>query len=1012
MNIVYTFAFAIFLVFLIIYFTKYKITINIKNRLLFLLLISVVVRIFALKIDAYNETDINCFKSWSIMLFENGFSQFYTLDAFTDYPPGYMYILYLLGFIQNTFKLDYFSTDYTLLIKSPAIIFDIISVAVIYKLATKHINKNNAFLCALAYSLNPAVIINSAVWGQVDSIYSLFILLSIYMLTQKNYFISFLIFTVAVLIKPQAFIFSPIYMFGAYNMLSHDNFSKNSIKKLSLYAIACLCLLFILILPFAPNLNFTYVYKQYVDTLTSYPYASLNAYNFYSFIDANWVNIDQKFLFIPFSLWGTLFIVFIVLLSLYLLNKFNFKGNYFFVAGLINAFTFMFSVKMHERYLYPSILLFLFAYIYSRNKYLLFLVVGFSLTLFINCADVLNMLMNGNNLYYLQNTIKPISAINLILIFATIFLGFISFKCEQSPIDEEQEISNDLTINKVDLELNETPIKFNVIDAFLLGILVIAYSVIAFTNLGNIKSPQTMWTASSEDVIVDLGSVTNVSEIAFITGPKEDRAFSIYSSTDNLNWELELEINKNSVFEWKFINLNTEARYFKISDFDYNLMILEMAFLYDGKVLDIDSHLGGENLFDEQHLVPTQRTYLNSTYFDEIYHARTGYEFVHSMPVYEWTHPPLGKVFIALGIQLFGMTPFGFRFMGTLFGVLMLPLLYAFAKTMFRSSYWAFFCTFIFCFDFMHFAQTRIATIDTYVTFFIIGMFYFMYKYYCSSFYYTPIKKTLIPLLFSGIFFGLAVASKWPGLYAGVGLCVIFFYTIYKRYLEYKYNKNTFEFTHNFKKYSITTFAFCVLFFVIIPLTIYVTSYIPYLKTPNMDGISSIIQNQKNMYNYHSNLVSEHPFSSPWWKWIIDLRPIFYYVNTVNENIKSGISSFGNPAVWWAGAVCVFYALVKKQKDKVLIFLIIAYAAQLLPWVLVSRTTYIYHYFPSVPFITLIITYFFKNYIHYKSKYLTYSYMAIVLLLFIIFYPVISGADVDYNYVKKYLEWLPTWQLI
>lgn len=46
--------------------------------------------------------------------------------------------------------------------------------------------------------------------------------------------------------------------------------------------------------------------------------------------------------------------------------------------------------------------------------------------------------------------------------------------------------------------------------------------------------------------------------------------------------------------------------------------------------------------------------YLNSTYFDEIYHARTAYEHLHGMSAYEWTHPPLGKVTMMLGIQIFG----------------------------------------------------------------------------------------------------------------------------------------------------------------------------------------------------------------------------------------------------------------------------------------------------------------------------------------------------------------------
>lgn len=84
----------------------------------------------------------------------------------------------------------------------------------------------------------------------------------------------------------------------------------------------------------------------------------------------------------------------------------------------------------------------------------------------------------------------------------------------------------------------------------------------------------------------------------------------------------------------------------------------------------------GQALFDEQQEVPERSSFRNGTYFDEIYHGRTGYEFVHHLNVYEWTHPPLGKVFISIGIRIFGMCPFGWRIVGTVFGIFMLPLIY------------------------------------------------------------------------------------------------------------------------------------------------------------------------------------------------------------------------------------------------------------------------------------------------------------------------------------------------
>ena len=124
--------------------------------------------------------------------------------------------------------------------------------------------------------------------------------------------------------------------------------------------------------------------------------------------------------------------------------------------------------------------------------------------------------------------------------------------------------------------------------------------------------------------------------------------------------------------------------------------------------------------------------------------------------------------------------------MGTLLGILMLPVIYLLARNISRDRLAAGFACVLFAFDFMHFAQTRLATIDVFVTFFILLMYYFMYRYSQLSFYDTPLWKTFLPLGACGISMGLGIACKWTGMYAGAGLAVIFFLTLYRRYREYR----------------------------------------------------------------------------------------------------------------------------------------------------------------------------------------------------------------------------------
>ena len=118
------------------------------------------------------------------------------------------------------------------------------------------------------------------------------------------------------------------------------------------------------------------------------------------------------------------------------------------------------------------------------------------------------------------------------------------------------------------------------------------------------------------------------------------------------------------------------------------------------------------------------------------------------------------------------------------------------------------------------------------------------------------------------------------------------------------------------------------------------------------------------MFTYHSGLESTHPYSSKWYMWLLDIRPIWYYVNRVGDNIQT-ISCFNNPAISLMGLFAVIYTLIKtiKKTDKQNIIIVAAYFSSLIPWIFISRTTFSYHYYPCIPFLILAIIYFF-----YRNK--------------------------------------------
>lgn len=124
--------------------------------------------------------------------------------------------------------------------------------------------------------------------------------------------------------------------------------------------------------------------------------------------------------------------------------------------------------------------------------------------------------------------------------------------------------------------------------------------------------------------------------------------------------------------------------------------------------------------------------------FDEIYYARTAKEYLQHKDVFEWTHPPLTKLLIALGVIINGgypqgFTSFGWRLASAFMGSLTVPLLYAFAKRLLRSTPFAVIAAGLLIFSGFHYVQSRIATPEITVAFFSLASLYCAYRYLIAS---------------------------------------------------------------------------------------------------------------------------------------------------------------------------------------------------------------------------------------------------------------------------------------
>ena len=1367
---------ALFLV-LVLFLVWAKGGLNLKIRDAYIIIaIALLIRLIASSLYVGFKVDIGCFSAWGEKMATDGLGGFYEEGYFCDYPPLYMIVLGLLSGIGNLFKLSLQEGFGLVLLKLPACLADCLTAIFIMDIAKKHVGEKIAAVLGIGYALLPTAIVNSALWGQVDSILVLFMLLAFWLMDEDKFGLSVLIYFIGLLLKPQAILFGPVMLLGAirefyliYLAYSSKDNKQGGMRLVKGFGfLAGSLLLFVLLSVIMQNdQEPLWLINKYLDTLGSYDYATLSSFGLMGLLKGQWVPSDTVILGgLTYGTLGNvlLYIVIIltVLMFVWLITRKNLmEAKWFWLLGafmLAGAVTV--STRTHERYMFPVIAMLLMCFIRLNDKRFLYLSIGYGLLNFINTAGLLFLYESAGVYFDKEDAVFLIGSLLTVLLF--IYQGYVTIELvlkgiPEKKIEKTKTASKKTTVtqstqkpitNAVNKLLEKRAFKLPKVksrDIIICLVITALYSVIAFTNLGDIKAPENYWETSGTSVcaVADLGekkefdsisykgkngsfeisisddgenytqykkesiissawqeinekasaryikiqalsqvkleeivilkdgqplliketsqsvvpidkvsgSANNlfddqesfkkekesvktywqaggeyivtfenpvnitesyaffkeggqvvvsalaqelgnlgmeepwsetimfsasaggfsegigllesdilppvtkvlvknadaysVGEIVFIengnpvkikeitdTNGKKvsgeiknafdetasaielirknesatwsitklndfvladfgeikklkkayyylsltEGSFSVYYSLDGEDFSSNgtTTFEKSNLYYWHNLSVQQEARYVLVVANNQFSKVLEMGFFEEGnneKTIEIKNIYasnpdltGGKALFDEQDLVPFEgATYMNSMYFDEIYHARTAYESANGEPIYEWTHPPLGKDFMAWSVQTLGMNPFAWRLAGTMAGVLMVPAIFFLAFLMFRKTVWATLAALLMAFDGMHFVQTRIATIDSYGVLFIILMFLFMYWYYSISFYDMPLRKTFIPLGLCGLSFGLGAASKWICLYAGAGLAVIFFMTLFKRYQEYALAKKALpKATGETKAYlqhivdsfvlnTCYTILFCILVFIIIPLIIYCASYYPYWNAvgESRKWYEIVIQNQKDMFNYHSKLEATHGYQSDWYTWPVMYLPMFYYLGPNDADNMSAIYAFGNPAVWYSGLVCTlggiylfvnrvlepnsvlpsgiklknrFFSffetgdedvLDKNKRDtSLLLFLVLALATNLLPWVGIDRCIFIYHYFASVPFIILFTVYMLRHLARKNIKMgtiVTVALAVITVVLFFMFKPLWTGTSVSRDFVEDFLRWMPSW---
>ncbi|MCW4044274.1 MAG: phospholipid carrier-dependent glycosyltransferase [Candidatus Bathyarchaeota archaeon] len=558
-------------------------------------------------------------------------------------------------------------------------------------------------------------------------------------------------------------------------------------------------------------------------------------------------------------------------------------------------------------------------------------------------------------------------------------------------------------------------------DLLTVTVLCVVFFTVASWQLGATAIPiTTAQFSAGQSFYVDLESSTTVKSVIVLL---KDGSFNLTLSTGSpISWQpvaSNIAFPYNSALQqwskeyckWYEISIQQTTRYIKftINPSPYYALVAEIAAVDENNqqipiasISNIDSVGSLQSLIDEQDKVQYPLTYVSQTYFDEIYFVQSAEQYLHLQVPMEWTHPPLGKLIQAAGIAILGYNPFGWRIIGVLFATLMIPVMYFLGKKLLGTWIGAFASAFLLTFDFMHFTMGRIGTADTYLVFFsLLSQFFFLS--YLLNVVKEGWKTPVLPLFLAVLFFALGFSTKWLVLYGFAGQLAILAAI---RLREIRQLKDSLRarvsafFNHPFAQ---------LYYFLLLAVLIYFVTFIPDMLAGRT--FTEVFQLQFSMYNYHSTLSATHAFSSQWWSWPLILRPVWFFVSHLPNGAVSTIAAMGNPAVWWVGFAFVIFAAedAVRKRSLACIFISTLFLFQWLPYVLISRVTFLYHFYVNVPILCLATAYFLNAYWSSKwGKIAAIAYFTSVVILFGLFYPVISGAPVSDSWINS-LKWLGSW---
>ena len=441
--------------------------------------------------------------------------------------------------------------------------------------------------------------------------------------------------------------------------------------------------------------------------------------------------------------------------------------------------------------------------------------------------------------------------------------------------------------------------------------------------------------------------------------------------------------------------------------------------------------------------------------FDEVFYPHYGFNYLTGENFY-YVHPPLANYLYAAGIWLYSqlpwidlaaidsltfeqLPPLSYRWLNALFGSLLCLLAYFFAYAIWKNKNFALIVCFFIAIDGSLLVDSRFALANVYIVFFGLSALL------CAAKSQSSDGNARYWLLSSGIFLGLAASVKWNGL--GYLLVILSFfvalYSIQKidrhelRFTQTQANRLRNQKTINNIQQKINVINAVpqweyLMYFLAVPLLVYVVIYIPDLQFNTEYGF---LEKHQQQVGFHQIMVeeNEHPYCSIWYSWPFMIRPIGYFFSSSDAIDAFGnkimlfkdVHLFPNPFLYWFSTIAILTMLVQwlkllwrwinqgivSHKFYLFMFILLGYFANLLPWALVSRCLFLYHYQPASVFAFLALAWYLTQLTRSESlkyKFLAWGILTIIVVSFIYWLPIQLGIDLESDAFSRRM-WFQSW---